>query len=187
MAVSFSYRRGSVGVANEWAAKFGAGYKFNDMIGALQLYGIYEIMRREHTDPAFNERSRDGYFVSATQTVDKWDVSASCAHANSSPGSPSTGVLNTYTVAAPAAAGAANFALNTLNSSADQYALGVKYHFSPFVSWYLVGSYLRNGPGAHYCLGVSGHGYGVCGRDANNNVVSGNKAEAVTTGMTFDF
>nr|WP_249808250.1 porin [Bradyrhizobium sp. 177] len=77
---------GSVGVANEWAAKFGAGYKFNDMIGALQLYGIYEIMRREHTDPAFNERSRDGYFVSATQTVDKWDVSASCAHANSSPG-----------------------------------------------------------------------------------------------------
>nr|WP_249812375.1 porin [Bradyrhizobium sp. 162] len=178
---------GSVGVANEWAAKFGAGYKFNDMIGALQLYGIYEIMRREHTDPAFNERSRDGYFVSATQTVDKWDVSASCAHANSSPGSPGTGVLNTYTVAAPAAAGAANFALNTLNSSADQYALGVKYHFSPFVSWYLVGSYLRNGPGAHYCLGVSGHGYGVCGRDANNNVVSGNKAEAVTTGMTFDF
>lgn len=74
-----------------------------------------------------------------------------------------------------------------MDSSADQYALGVKYHFSPFVSWYLVGSYLRNGPGAHYCLGASGHGYAVCGRDANNNVVAGNKAEAVTTGMTFDF
>jgi hypothetical protein len=81
----------------------------------------------------------------------------------------------------------ADFALNTLDSSADQYAAGVKYHFSPFVSWYLVGSYLRNGPGAHYCLGVSGHGYGVCGRDANNNVVAGDKAKAVTTGMTFDF
>jgi predicted porin len=85
------------------------------------------------------------------------------------------------------AAGAADFALNTADSSADQYAVGVKYHFSPFVSWYMVGSYLRNGPGAHYCLGVSGHGYGVCGRDANNNVVAGNKAEALTTGMTFDF
>src|SRR5689334_16993360 len=57
------------------------------------------------------------------------------------------------------AAGAADFALNTADSSADQYAVGVKYHFSPFVSWYMVGSYLRNGPGAHYCLGVSGHGY----------------------------
>jgi len=55
------------------------------------------------------------------------------------------------------------------------------------VSWYMVGSYLRNGPGAHYCLGASGHGYAVCGRDANNNVIAGNKAEAVTTGMTFDF
>ncbi len=178
---------GAVGIANEWAAKAGAGYKFNDVIGALQLYGIYEVMRREHTVPAFNERSRDGYFLSATQTVDRWDVSASWAHANASPGSPGTGVFNTYTIAAPAPAGSADFALNAVDSSADQYALGVKYHFSPFVSWYMVGSYLRNGPGAHYCLGVSGHGYGVCGRDANNNVIAGNKAEAVTTGMTFDF
>jgi predicted porin len=175
----------AVGIANEWAAKVGAGYRFNDMIGTLQVYGIYEVMRREHTVAIFNERARDGYFVSATQTIGQWDVSGSWAHANSSPGSPGTGVLNTYTVAPPP--GTADFALNTLDSSADQYALGLKYHFSPFVSWYIVGSYLRNGPGAHYCLGVSGHGYGVCGRDANNNVVAGNKTEAVTTGMTFDF
>ena len=176
---------GNVGIANEWAAKVGAGYRFNDGIGSLQVYGIYEVMRREHTVAIFNERSRDGYFVSATQTVGQWDVSGSWAHANASPGSPGTGVLNNYTVTP--AAGTADFALNTLDSSADQYAMGVKYHFSPFVSWYLVGSYLRNGPGAHYCLGVSGHGFGVCGRDANNNVVAGDKAKAVTTGMTFDF
>ena len=177
----------AVGIANEWAAKVGAGYKFNDMIGSLQLYGIYERMRREHTVAAFDERSRDGYFLSATQSIGMWDISGSWAHANASPGSPGTGVLNTYTVAIPAPAGAADFALNTLDSSADQYAAGVKYHFSPFVSWYLVGSYLSNGAGAHYCLGTSGHGYGICGRDANNNVVAGNKAKAVTTGMTFDF
>jgi predicted porin len=176
---------GAVGIANEWAAKAGGGYRFDDVIGSLQLYGIYEVLRRENTVAAFNERTRDGYFVSATQTIGKLDVSGSWAHANSSPGSPGTGIVNTYTVAPPP--GSADFALNTLNSSADMYALGVKYHFSPFVSWYLVGSYLRNGPGAHYCLGVSGHGYGVCGRDANNNVVAGNKTEAVSTGMTFDF
>jgi predicted porin len=114
-----------------------------------------------------------------------WDINASWAHANASPGSPGTGILNNYTVAPPA--GSADFALNTLDSSANQYALGTKYHFNKWVSWYLVGSYLDNGAGAHYCLGVSGHGYGVCGRDANNNVVSGDKIKAVTTGMTFDF
>jgi predicted porin len=175
----------AVGIANEWAAKVGAGYRLNDGIGSLQLYAIYERLHREHTVAAFDERSRDGYFVSATQTIGQVDVSGSWAHANASPGSPGTGIFNTYTVAPPP--GSADFALNTLDSSADQYAVGLKYHFSPFVSWYVVGSYLRNGPGAHYCLGTSGHGYGVCGRDANNNVVAGNKAEAVTTGMTFDF
>jgi predicted porin len=180
----------SVGIANEWAAKVGAGYRFNDMIGSLQIYGIYERMRREHTVAAFDERSRDGYFVSATQTIGQWDVSGSWAHANASPGSPGVGTFNVVRTALPPGidpANTADFALNALDSSADQYAAGVKYHFSPFVSWYLVGSYLRNGPGAHYCLGVSGHGYGVCGRDANNDVVAGNKAKAVTTGMTFDF
>jgi hypothetical protein len=142
----------------------GAGYKFQDGIGTLQLYAIYEVMRREHTVAAFNERSRDGYFVSATQTIGQWDVSGSWAHANASPGSLGTGIFNTYTVTSPA--GAADFALNTLDSSADQYGAGLEYHFNPFVSWYVVGSYLRNGPGAHYCMGVIGHGYGVRGRDA---------------------
>jgi predicted porin len=176
---------GAVGINNEWAAKVGAGYLFDDGIGKLQLYGIYEWMRREGTVAIFNERSRDGYFLSATQTVGQWDVSASWAHANTSPGSPGTGVYNTYTVAPPA--GSADFALNTLDSSADQYAVGAKYHFNKWVSWYTVASLLRNGPGAHYCLGVSGHGYGVCGRDANNNVVAGDTIKAVTTGMTLDF
>jgi predicted porin len=181
---------GAVGIANEWAAKVGAGYRFDDGIGTLQLYGIYERLRREHTVAAFDERSRDGYFLSATQKIGMWDISGSWAHANSSPGSPGVGTFNVVRTALPAGVDPSNpadFALNTLDSSADQYAVGLKYHFSPFVAWYIVGSYLRNGPGAHYCLGVSGHGYGVCGRDANNNVVAGNKTEAVTTGMTFDF
>ncbi|MGB7540647.1 MAG: porin, partial [Burkholderiales bacterium] len=135
----------AVGIANEWAAKVGAGYRFNDMIGSLQIYGIYERMRREHTVAAFDERSRDGYFVSATQTIGQWDVSGSWAHANASPGSPGVGTFNVVRTALPPGidpANTADFALNALDSSADQYAAGVKYHFSPFVSWYLVGSYL---------------------------------------------
>ena len=176
---------GAVGIANEWSAKVGAGYMIQDPLGPLQVYGIYEWLRRQGTVDAFNERSRDGYFASLTQSIGMWDFSASYAHANASSGSPGTGIFNTYTVAPPA--GSADFALNTLDSSANQYAIGTKYHFNKYVSWYLVGSYLDNGPGAHYCLGTSGHGYGVCGRDANNNVVSGDKIKAVTTGMTLDF
>src|SRR5450830_1612584 len=176
---------GAVGIANEWAAKLGGGYTFHDYLGPLKVYGIYELLRRTNTVDAFNERSRDGYFGSITQSVDKWDFSASYAHANASPGSPGTGIFNNYTVAPPA--GSADFALNAVDSSASQYAVGTKYHFNEWVSWYLVGSYLDNGHGAHYCVGTSGHGYGVCGRDANNNVVAGDKIKAVTTGMTFDF
>jgi hypothetical protein len=78
----------------------------------------------------------------------------------------------------------ANFALGPLDSSANQYTLGTKYNFNKWVTWYLVGSYVDNGPGAHYCLGVSGHGYSICGRDANNNVIAGDKIKAVSTGMT---
>ena len=177
--------KGSINVSNEWAAKVGAGYTFQDALGPLKFYGIYERLKRENIVDAFNERSRDGYFASATQSIDKWDISVSYAHANSSPGSPGTGIFNTYVVAP--IPGRADFALNTLDSSANQYAVGTKYHFNEFFSWYIVGTYLENGPGAHYCLGTSGHGYGVCGRDANNNVVSGDKMKAVTTGLTLDF
>ena len=69
---------------------------------------------------------------------------------------------------------------------ARQY-LRINGSWQDHVLYALLRGDLRNGAGAHYCLGVSGHGYGVCGRDANNNVVAGNKTEAVTTGMTFDF
>src|SRR5689334_20204892 len=41
---TFTVPAGAVAIANEWAAKVGAGYKFNDGIGTLQLYAIYERM-----------------------------------------------------------------------------------------------------------------------------------------------
>ncbi len=78
------------GVHNEWAAKIGGGYHFNDGIGDLQLNAFYEWMRREVTpiEQPFNERSRDGVFASATQCIGKWALSASYAHAFKTPGNP---------------------------------------------------------------------------------------------------
>jgi predicted porin len=173
------------GVHNEWAAKIGGGYRVNDGIGDLQLNAFYEWMRREVTpmEQPFNERSRDGVFASATQFIGKkWSVSASYAHAFRTPGNPAMLSFND-----PAVAAAATLQGNQFDDSASQYAVGARYYFNDWASWYVVGSYLTQGPGAHYCLGASGHGYQVCSRDANNDTIGGATIKAATTGMTFNF
>ncbi len=172
------------GVANEWAAKLGGGYRLHDGLGDLQLYAYYEWMRRDV--PAafqpFNERSRDGVFASATQFVDKWSFSASYAHAFKSPGNPAMLSIND-----PVLAPAATLQGNLFDDSANMYAIGTRYRFNQWASWYMVGSVLTQGAGAHYCLGVSGHGYALCGRDALNDTIGGATLKAVSSGLTFDF
>ena len=172
------------GVHNEWAAKIGGGYRFNDGIGDLQLNAFYEWIRREVTpiEQPFNERSRDGVFASATQYVGKWALSASYAHAFRTPGNPAMLSVND-----PLLATAATLQGNLFDDSASQYAIGARYQFNEWASWYIVASQLNQGPGAHYCLGASGHGYQVCGRDANNDTIGGATIRAGTTGMTFNF
>jgi predicted porin len=173
------------GVHNEWAAKLGGGYRFHDFLGDLQLYAYYEWMRREVTpaEEPFNERSRDGVFASATQFIGQWALSASYAHAFATPGNPAVLCFNN---AADCAAGG-TLQANQFDDSASMYGLGARYHFNKWASWYLVGAYMTQGPGAHYCLGPSGHGYALCGRDAANNTIGGATLSSVSTGLTFDF
>ena len=172
------------GVHNEWAAKIGGGYRFNDGIGDVQLFAYYEWLRRDVTaaEEPFNERSRDGVFASATQFWGKWSFSASYAHAFKTPGNPAMLSVND-----PALAAAATLQGNLFDDSASQYALGTRYRFNQWASWYMVGSVLTQGPGAHYCLGASGHGYQICSRDAANDTIGGATISAVTSGLTFDF
>ena len=172
------------GVHNEWAAKIGGGYHFNDGLGDLALNAYYEWIRREVTalEQPFNERSRDGVFASATQRIGKWALSASYAHAFRTPGNPAMLSVNTAALAP-----LATLQGNLFDDSASQYALGARYYFSDWASWYIVGSQLNQGPGAHYCLGASGHGYQVCSRDAGNDTIGGATIRAATTGMTFNF
>ena len=175
-----------VGINNEWAAKVGGGYRFDNPWGALQLYAYYEWLRRDVSaaEQPFNERSRDGAFASATQFFGPWSVSFSYAHAFKTPGNPAALSLNGPDLAT---AGLTNVQANLLDDSASQYALGTRYRFSNWASWYLVGSWINQGGGAHYCLGASGHGYQVCSRDAANDTIGGATIKAVTTGLTFDF
>jgi predicted porin len=172
------------GVHNEWAAKIGGGYRFNDGLGDVQLNAFYEWIRREVTaiEQPFNERSRDGVFASATQFIGKWALSASYAHAFRTPGNPAMLSVNNAVLAPDA-----TLQGNLFDDSASQYALGARYYFNDWASWYIVGSQINQGPGAHYCLGASGHGYQVCSRDQFNNTIGGATIRAATTGMTFNF
>ncbi len=182
------------GVHNEWAAKVGGGYRFTDPWGPLQLYAFYEWLRRENAPGLFNERSRDGVFASLTQSVgEHWSFSAAYAHAFKTPGNPACLSLNNPNAGVPCidATGAVDtsgqFQANLFDDSASMYAVGTKYRFNQWASWYLVGALLKNEPGAHYCLGASGHGYQVCSRDAANDTIGGATIKAITTGLTFDF
>ncbi|MBV8826964.1 MAG: porin [Hyphomicrobiales bacterium] len=183
------------GVADEWAAKVGGGYRFDNPLGPLQVYAYYEWLRREVAPgfEPFNERSRDGWFVSATQSLGThWSVSASWAHAGDTPGAPTCLSLNNPNapigcVSPGPIVQSGQFQQNAFSEVADMYALGTKYRFNNWASWYLVGAWLQNGMGAHYCLGASGHGYQICSRDQFNDTIGGAAIKAVSTGMTFDF
>jgi predicted porin len=182
------------GVHNEWAAKVGGGYRFNDGLGDLQLNAYYEWIRRDVSaiEEPFNERSRDGVFASLTQNIGKWALSASYAHAFNTPGSPTCLSLNNINagvacVSPGPAVQIGQFQENLFDDSASQYAVGARYYFNDWASWYVVASELTQGLGAHYCLGASGHGYQVCGRDAANDTIGGATLKAATTGMTFNF
>jgi predicted porin len=172
------------GVHNEWAAKVGGGYRFNDGLGDVQLNAFYEWIRREVTaaEQPFNERSRDAVFASATQFIGKWALSGSYAHAFKSPGNPAMLSVND-----PVLAPMATVQANLFSNDASQYAIGARYYFNDWASWYIVGSQINQGQGAHYCLGASGHGYQVCSRDAANDTIGGATIRAATTGMTFNF
>ena len=182
------------GVHNEWAAKVGGGYRVNDGLGDLQLNAYYEWIRREVAafEQPFNERSRDGVFASATQMIGQWAISGSYAHAFKTPGNPACLSLNNVNAGMACAAPGlfvqvGQYQANQFDDSASQYAVGARYYFNNWASWYVVGSVLTQGPGAHYCLGASGHGYQVCSRDAANDTIGGATIKAATTGMTFNF
>jgi hypothetical protein len=139
----------------------------------------------------FNERSRDGVFASATQYIGKWALSASYAHAFKTPGNPACLSFNNVNAGevcgTPGIVPVGQYQANLFDDSASQYALGARYRFNQWASWYVVGSVLKQGAGAHYCLGASGHGYQVCSRDAANDTIGGATLKAATTGLTFDF
>jgi len=175
------------GVGNEWAVKLGGGYKFNDAIGPAKIYVIGEHMQDDgaFSSTTFNERTQSNIYVSATQSYGPWDFSVAYTHAWRTPGS--AGTLTIPGSASDANPGGTSFAIQDVSTASSQYSAGVRYNFSQWASIYLVGTDLKNGPGAHFCLGPSGHGYNICGRDSFNNTYGGNSIRGISSGLTFVF
>lgn len=163
------------GTHTEWAAKVGAGYNF----GPVKVYAIYERLHRTGTDSTFNERSRDGYYGSATwRFLPNDDLSFAYARAMRTPGNP--GVAN----CGDPASGTGDF---TGDNAADLFAAGARHYFTPAISVYLVGALNHNHACAHYGLGESGHGIGYLSRSQTNETFTGKDIAAVSVGATFKF
>ncbi len=170
-----------VGTVNEWAWKVGAKYTL-EPIGTT-VAGIYEAMRRNDVK-AFDERDRDGYFLSALQKLGEHDeVMGSWAHANKTPGDPGVGPID---------------------NSADMFAVGYRHWFNPKTTVILSYAHMSNGPGAHYALGPGGHGVtwdckdgggpstasagpGIGLEGNGTGCFTGTSPQAFSVGVTYDF
>ncbi len=153
-------------VANEWAAKFGALYKFPTR---TTIGGIFEVMRR--TVPADlqfqNERSRNSSWVFASQDITDIDsVHFGWAHAFRANGDP--GQHNSATQApasltdlcissGPGATVACQGFFAPNQNAANMYTAAWKRKLSDNLTWYIDVAATVNGPSSHFDLGAGGH------------------------------
>ncbi len=182
---------GLVTTRTEYAIKFGGGYDF----GPVKVYALYEMLRRTNTPDAFNERSRDGVFASATWRVTPSDdLSVSYNHAFATPGNPLINSTLNFTSATPAngivcplTPTPTTSAPNNNDDAADEYAIGLRHYFNPAVSVYLVGAMIHNHPCGHFTLGAGGHGIPVTQRNQFNETFVGKDLSGISVGTTFRF
>ncbi|HET9599557.1 MAG TPA: porin [Anaeromyxobacteraceae bacterium] len=170
-----------VGTANEYAYKFGASYAFQPT--GTTIAGIYEVMRRSDA-ASFNERDRNGYFISALQKLTGSDeLMGSWAHAGKTLGDPGVGPID---------------------NTADMLAVGYRHWFNPRTTVIVSYAHLSNATGAHYALGPGGHGVTWDCKDGSGpstasagpgigligngtGCFTGTKPQAVSVGFTYDF
>jgi predicted porin len=156
---------GQVGAVDEQAMKIGAQYTFPTR---TTLNAIYEQMKRSAPVADFNERQRKGWWLAATQKItEKDDVNLGWAHAGKTPGDPSVGT--------------------SVDNESNMYTAGYKHHWDNRTNFYAVYAVQDNHSGAHYDLGASGHGITTDCHDADGHCFPGNKVQAFSVGMQYNF
>ena len=139
-----------------------------------------------------DERTHTATWLALTQGLTPFDdLNLGWAHVGRTPGQPVEGVEDKFGNPAPA---------GSSNNEANLYTIGLKHRFvDKRTTAYLTYSSLVNGYWAHYSLGAGGHGLptrnyvgdkfiGGCQSGGNcGPPFSGNNAEAVSFGLTYDF
>jgi predicted porin len=155
-------------VADEWAAKIGALYRFEST--GTTVGAIVEYMRREvPADLAFqNERTRWGTWAFLSQQLTPADsVHFGWAHAFRTPGDPCQ--ANDCVVPTPDGTGS----VATNQNQADMVTAAYKHQFSKNLIWYSDIAATFNGQSAHYDLGAGGRGVTTDCHDAGTNAATG--------------
>lgn len=137
-------------VADEWAAKMGALYKFEST--GTTVGAIVEYMKREvPADLAFqNERTRWGTWAFLSQQLTPVDsIHFGWAHAFKTPGDPCQ--HNDCVQPGPEGVFVA-----TNQNQADMVTAAYKHQFSKNLTWYTDIAATFNGQSAHYDLGAGG-------------------------------
>ena len=180
---------GTIGIRDESAYKLGVQYAFPTH---TTVNFIVERLKRDAITPALDERTHTATWLAVTQnfTPDD-DLNFGWAHAGRTPGQPDQGVQDKF--GNPAMPGSSD-------NKANLYSFGYKHRFGDKrTTTYVTFSRLENGYWAHYSLGAGGHGLptrnyvgdkfiggcqdgGVCGPP-----FSGNTAQALSLGFTYDF
>jgi hypothetical protein len=145
--------------------------------------GIFEELRRNDVS-AFNERQRDGFFLSALQRIGpNDDVMGGWAHASNTPGDPGVGPVG---------------------NASDMLAAGYRHWFNPKTTIIASYAHMSNGLGAHYAIGPGGHGVTWDCKDGTGpstgtagpgigfvgngtGCFTGTSPQAFSLGMTYDF
>jgi predicted porin len=185
-----------IGVADEAAWKFGLEYTFKKtgttpsfVYEKLKRYGATALsaaIGQPIVDPTLNERSRpNATWLALRQKLTKKDtLNFSWIYAGKTPGDAG----NCAPEAIPAnCAGPPFTPVNTINNSANMYAVGVKHTLSRNMSTYFVYARQANHADAHYDLGAIGHGVVVDKKDFAGSGFPGTRLQGLSAGLTFDF
>jgi predicted porin len=180
---------GTIGVRAESAYKVGVQYALPTH---TTVSFIVERLKRDAITPELDERTHTATWLAVTQNLTAYDdLNFGWARAGRTPGQPDQGVQDKF--GNPATPGSSD-------NGANLYSIGYKHRFlDKRATTYLTFSRLANGYWAHYSLGAGGHGLptrnyvgdkfiggcqdgGVCGPP-----FSGNTAQAVSVGLTYDY
>jgi len=180
---------GTVGIRNESGIKVGVQYALptNTTINV-----VVERLKRDAITADLDERTHTATWLALTQKLDADDdFNFGWAHAYKTPGQPDQGVQDKDGIAATPGPSA---------NGANLLSVGFKHRFlDRRTTSYLTFSRLANEHWAHYSLGAGGHGLPtrnyvgdkfIGGCQAGGNCgppFSGNTAQAISLGMTYDF